>query len=350
MNEKTEQPTPKRLQDARKKGDVPHAKDASKAMLIWACAGYLLFSIAELTDTMLFMIEWAGAHANGPFREVLAAFLLLAGRELVMVLLPWLAIVILMSIFGELVTAGPVFAPEKVHINFQKMDVVANVKNLFSARNLIEALKSIIKVAVLTAIVWKLVHDNLGTLMLLAGVGIQPVVTGFGVLLKTLLLATALIFTAIAGIDMVIQRKLFSRQQMMTKDEVKRERKESDGAPEIRRERRRQHTEIVQGGGGRVRKPSVVVTNPTHLAVAVLYEQDETPLPIVLDKGAGLVAQAIVREARREGVPVIQHIPLARALVAQVEIDEPVPSHLFEMMIDVLKAVWEIAPAERRAP
>jgi len=347
MSEKTEQATPKRLVDARKKGDVAHAKDASKALMIWACAGYLLFSAGQLTDAMLFLIEWSGTHANGPFREVLAAFLRLALRELSLALLPWMLIVAVLAVFGELVTAGPVFAPEKMKFNFQKLDVVANVKNLFSARNLIEALKSVVKVLALTAIVWKLVHDNLGTLMLLAGSGIQPVTAGLGLLIKSLLLSTAFVFTVIAGFDWLIQRKLFARQQMMTKDEVKREHKESDGAPEIKGERRKLHREIVQGGGGGKRKPSLVVTNPTHLAVALLYEHGETPLPLVLAKGAGLHAQAIVRDARAEGIPIIQHIPLARALVAQVEVDEPVPEHLFELVIDVLKAVKEVAPAER---
>lgn len=347
MSEKTEQPTQKRLTDARKKGDVAHAKDASKALMVWACAGYLLFSAAQLTDAMLFLMEWAGTHANGPFREVLAAFLRLAVKELSVALLPWMLIVVVLAIFGDLITAGPVFAPEKMKFNFKKLDVVANVKNLFSARNLIEALKSMVKVAALTGIVWKLVHDNLGVLMLLAGSGIHPVTTGFGVLIKSLLLATAFVFTVIAGIDMLIQKKLFTRQQMMTKDEVKREHKESDGAPEIKSERRRFHQEIVRGGGGGKRKPSVVVTNPTHLAVALLYEHDETPLPVVLAKGAGLNAQAIVRDARAEGVPIVQHIPLARALVAQVQVDEAVPEHLFELVIDVLKAVKELAPAQR---
>lgn len=349
MNEKTEKPTPKRLTDARKKGDVAHAKDAAKALMIWACAGYLLFSASQLTDAMLFLIEWAGTHANGPFRDVLAAFLRLALKELSLALLPWLLIVIVLAVFGELMTAGPVFAPEKVKFNFQKLDIVANVKNLFSARNLIEALKSVIKVVALTAIVWKLVHDNLGALMLLAGSGIQPVTTGLGVLTKSLLLSTAFVFTVLAGFDMLVQRKLFARQQMMTKDEVKREHKESDGSPEIKGERRRLHREVVQGGGGGSgrRRPSVVVTNPTHLAVALLYEHGETPLPLVLAKGAGLQAQAIVRDARAEGIPIIQHIPLARALVAQVEVDEPVPEHLFELVIDVLKAVKEVAPPER---
>lgn len=135
----------------------------------------------------------------------------------------------------------------------------------------------------------------------------------------------------------------------MTKDEVKREHKESEGAPEIKGERRRFHHEIVNGPGGR-RKPTVVVTNPTHLAVALLYVQDDTPLPQVLAKGAGLNAQAIVAQARQDGVPIVQHIPLARALTAQVEVDGFVPAHLFELVIDVLKAVKEVAPPEPRQP
>lgn len=347
MSEKSEQPTKKRLTDAREKGDVAHSKDAAKALMIWVCAGYLLFSAKVLTDSILFMLEWSGAHANGPFREVLPAFLRMAVSQIIDVLLPWMLVVIVVGIFGEFMTAGPIFAPEKMKINFQKMDVIANVKNIFSARNAIEALKSIIKVVILTGLVWKLVHDNLGTLMLLAGAGIHPVMAGFGALMKSLLIATALVFTVVAGFDMVIQRKLFKRQQMMTKDEVKREHKESEGAPEIKGERRRLHQEIINGPGGGKRKPSVVVTNPTHLAVALLYVEDETPLPQVLAKGAGLNAQAIVAEARHEGVPIVQHIPLARALTAQVDVDDFVPAHLFELVIDVLKAVKDVAPAER---
>lgn len=349
MSEKTEQPTQKRLTDAREKGDVAHSKDAAKALMIWACAGYLLFSAKELIDSILFMLEWSGAQANGPFREVLPAFLRLAASQLIAVLLPWMLVVIVVGIFGEFMTAGPIFAPEKMKFSFQKMDVIANVKNIFTARNAIEGLKSIAKVLFLTGVVWKLVHDNLGTLMLLAGAGIHPVMAGFGLLMKSLLMSTAIVFTVIAGFDMIIQRRLFTRQQMMTKDEVKREHKESEGAPEIKSERRSFHQEIVNGPGGK-RKPSVVVTNPTHLAVALLYVEDETPLPQVLAKGAGLNAQAIVAEARREGVPIIQHIPLARALTAQVDVDDFVPAHLFELVIDVLKAVKDVAPAERPQP
>lgn len=352
MSEKTEQPTPKKLTDAREKGDVAHAKDAAKALMIWACGGYLLVSTKALTDALLFLIEWSGTHATGPFREVLAAFLRVVISQLAEILLPWIVIIIVVAIFGELVTAGPVFAPEKLKFSLRKLDMVTNAKEMFSARNAIEALKSVIKVVFLTGIVWKLLHDNLGTLMLLAGAGILPVLSGFGVLMKSLLLSTAFVFTVIAGFDMIIQRKLFKKQQMMTKDEVKREHKESEGTPEIKGERRRFHREIVNGsGGGKPRpRPSVVVTNPTHLAVALRYVPDETPLPQVLAKGAGLNAQAIVAEARRDGVPIVQHIPLARALTAQVDVDDFVPTHLFELVIDVLKAVKDLAPPEPHPP
>jgi type III secretion protein U len=344
-DEKTEQPTAKRLRDEHKKGNVPHSKDATSALLVWAGCTYLLMSSPRILSRLLALVDNVAISAYKPFRQV--AYMLLEEAETIFVetIVPWVGILVGASVLGGFLLSGPVLATEKLKLDFEKLDIVANLKNIFSANTLIEAIKSLLKVSILGAIVAYLVATNIQELVYIAGAGIHPLVIAVGVLLRALLTTTALTFTAIAAVDVLMQFKLHRRRLKMSKDEVKRESKESEGDPEIKGERRRLHQEIVDGGGMSVSQASAVVTNPTHLAVAIRYVQDETPVPQVIAKGAGLVARAIVEEARAAGVPIIEHVPLARALTAQVEVKGYVPLELFEMVIDVLKAVEALAPA-----
>ena len=348
-DQKTEQPTHKRLRDEHKKGNVPHSKDATSALLLWAGCTYLLLSFPRILTSLLAFIDNVAINAYKPFRQVAYPVLEAAGILLVEAIVPWVVILIGVSVLGGFLLSGPVLATEKLKIDFQKLDVVANLKNMFSANTLIEAIKSLLKVIILGAIVAYLVAKNIQELVHIAGAGIRPLVVAFGALLRTLLTTTALTFTAIAAVDVLLQFRLHRRRLKMSKDEVKRESKETEGAPEIKGERRRLYQEIVEGGGMDIAHASAVVTNPTHLAVAIRYVQDETPVPQVIAKGAGLVARAIVEEARAAGVPIIEHVPLARALTAQVAVKGYVPLELFEMVIDVLKAVEALAPTSGSA-
>jgi len=136
----------------------------------------------------------------------------------------------------------------------------------------------------------------------------------------------------------------------MSKEEVKQEYKEMEGDPHIKHKRKHLHQEMVMHGAtGQARKASVVVTNPTHLAVALYYEPDETPLPLVLAKGEGTLAEAMMQAAREAGVPVMQNIPLARALMAQAQPDQYIPSELIEPVAEVLRLVRKLA-AEQETP
>jgi type III secretion protein U len=132
----------------------------------------------------------------------------------------------------------------------------------------------------------------------------------------------------------------------MSKDEVKREYKEMEGDPHVKHHRKSVHREIMMEAGRQaVRRSSAVVTNPVHFAVALHYEDGVTPLPVVVAKGEGAMAYAIADEARDAGVPVVENVPLARALMADAELDDYVPAHLLDGVIEVLRAVREIGPA-----
>ncbi|HYD62317.1 MAG TPA: type III secretion system export apparatus subunit SctU [Noviherbaspirillum sp.] len=343
MSEKTEQPTHKKLRDARKKGDVPRSKDASKALLVWGLFGYLILFGDRIVTAMEALMQWSGENAYAPFPVVLPAFIDMAMQQLILAGLPVIGIVVLLGILGEVVITGPVFAVEKIKPGFDKLNVIGNVKNLFSMRNLIEALKSMIKVFALSYLLWDIIVSNIGPLMLVPAAGMPALNIALATLLKAVLITTALVFSVVAGIDILLQRQLYFRQQRMSKDEVKKEYKESEGNPEIKHARKGLHREIMMDSSrSAVRRASAVVVNPVHFAVAIRYEEDETPLPVVVAKGAGAYARMIVEEARYADVPVIQNIPLARGLMADAELDDYVPKHLLEATVEILRAVRDM--------
>ena len=156
-----------------------------------------------------------------------------------------------------------------------------------------------------------------------------------------------MVYVVIALADFGYQRFAYKKDLMMSKDEVKREYKESEGDPHIKGHRKHLHQELMMSGMvEKTRKASVVVTNPTHFAVALYYDDDKTPLPIVLAKGADLIAKRMIEIAREEGIPVMQNIPLARALYANAQLDQYIPSDLLEPVAEVLRVVRQVAQGQ----
>jgi type III secretion protein U len=346
MSEKTEAPTHKKLADARKKGDVAHSKDASKALLVCGLLGYLIVYGRSITDELIAMVDWAGVNAYAPYRSILPAFLEMFADKLIAILGPFLLIVILLATLGEVLHIGIIFAPEKIKPSFKKLDVVSNVKNIFSAKNALEAVKSVIKVVVLTWVLTIIIRDNIGTLMLLPASGMQALSAAFGTLLRFILIATVITFIIVGIADIFLQHILFNKEQKMTKDEVKREYKESEGDPHIKHHRKHLHQEIVDGPSHqRVKRASAVVVNPVHFAVALGYERSEDEVPLVLAKGAGKHARHIVAVARSAGIPIVQNVTLARILMSDAELDDYVPDHLVDAVIETLKAVRHMGAA-----
>ena len=345
MTEKTEQPTPKKLRDAREKGDVPQSKEVGKALLLLGFVIYLTISGKQIVSSISNMVRWAGNHAYAPFSVVLDNFLDMVMRELISSGIPFVIIIIFISVLAEILQAGVVFAPEKIKPSFKKLDVISNVKNLFSMKNLLEGCKSILKVLILTWILWRIIRDNIGPLILLPESGIHALGTAFATLLNNMLISSAIIFLIVALLDILLQRHLFFKQQRMSKDEVKKEYKENDGDPHIKQHRKELHKELLMEERKQaVRKSSAIVVNPIHFAVALRYEAEETALPVVMAKGEGAYARAIVEEATDAGVPIIQNIPLAHALMADAELDDYVPSHLLHAVVEVLQAVRDMRP------
>lgn len=343
MSEKTEQPTPQKIRKAREDGQVAHSKDTTQTVLVVALFGYMLGNAEALVRRLAGMILMPAGVLGMEFTQAVNALATQLLREAVWMLAPFLGIVIGLGLIAEMAQTGMNMSFKAMMPSGKKLDVVSNVKNMFSAKTLFEFLKSNIKIALLSVVVYVVLRNALPTLITLPGGGLTAVGVATGVLLKHMILYVSLGYVVLAAVDFLWQRKQYTKQLMMSKDEVIKEYKEAEGAPEIKHKRKELHRELLEDGEvGSAAQASVVVTNPTHYAVAIAYRAELTPLPIVLAMGENAKAHRIVAVARAAGVPVMQNIPLARALVATAQLNQYIPSELIEPVAEVLRLVREM--------
>ncbi|NMK50025.1 type III secretion system export apparatus subunit SctU [Achromobacter sp. Bel] len=342
--EKTEQPTSKKLREARQKGDVAHSKDFTQTLLVLALFGYMLGNAHGIAEALGRLILIPSTLVALPFERALPLALDAALREGVHLVLPFVLIVLIVGLFAEFLQVGVVLAFEKLKPSGKKLNVMENLKNMFAKKNLVELLKSVIKIAFLTVLVVLVVRDALPALMAVPHSGLAGLEAGVGGMMRTLVVNIAFAYVVISLADFVWQRMQYRKGLMMSKEDIKQEFKEMEGDPHIKHMRKHLHQEMVMHGAvENTRRASVLITNPTHLAIAVFYDPDETPLPVVLAKGEGALAEQMMRAAREAGVPVMQNIPLARSLMAAAQVEQFIPSELIEPVAEVLRLVRKMA-------
>ncbi|MEI2417108.1 type III secretion system export apparatus subunit SctU [Orrella sp. JC864] len=346
-SEKTEQPTAKRLRESREKGELAYSRDFTQTLLVLALFGYMLANAQGIAEALGRLALAPAQFAGQPFEQALGAALQFMLREAVALVLPFVLIVLAVGLFGDFLQVGVVLAFRKLVPSGQKLDVAANLKNIFSARNGVEFLKSCLKIVFLTVLVVLVVRDALPQLMLVPYSGLAGLQSALGGMLRVLLANVAVAYVVISLADFAWQRLQHRKSLMMSKEEVRREYKEMEGDPHIRQKRKHLHQEMaMQGAVHSARKATVIITNPTHLAVAIFYEPGQTPLPRVTAKGEGALAEEMMRAARQAGVPVMQNIPLARSLMNEAQVDQYIPSELIEPVAQVLRLVRKFAAEE----
>ncbi|NBQ90263.1 MAG: EscU/YscU/HrcU family type III secretion system export apparatus switch protein [Betaproteobacteria bacterium] len=338
MSEKTEQPSEKKIRDARKRGEVAKSKDFTQTALVVALFGYFIAAgraiVEDLSALMLLPMNYIGVEFHSAVALVAEEFLLQCAR----LLAPILLIVIAVGLFCEAIQTGLNISFEALKPSGKKLNPVSNAKNIFSQKSLVEFLKSAAKIAVIGAVLYNLVLDSLPLLMGLIHRDVSDLGLIMAEVLKTMIIYTGLAYGVIALADLAWQRHSYTKGLMMSKDEVKQEYKGMEGDPLIKSQRKQLHMEMMQNDAvTSARSASVVITNPTHLAIALRYDEDTTPLPILLAKGEGALATQMIEAAREAGVPVMQDVPLARALFEQGQADQYIPSDLIEPVAAVLR-------------
>lgn len=350
-SEKTEQPTDHRLRKAREDGQVAKSKDFTQVLMLGALFGYTLAASDDIVrEFAALMVAPARLHGVD-FRTALSILSEQALHSMLTLFGPYVLIVIVGGILAETSQTGVLFAFKALIPKGDKLNPASNLKQMLSLKNLVEFVKSSFKVVLLTLIVALVIRDALDALVKVPAAGIEAVGQALYDVLKTLLIQTFVAYLAIALADFAWQRHSYIKGLMMSMEEIKQEYKQLEGDPHVKGHRKELAKEIAMGEGvKKTAKASVVVTNPTHLAIALYYNEHETALPITLAKGEGAIAAAMVRVAREEGIPVMQNIPLARALMGSAQIDQYIPSELIEPVAEVLRALRRLAEQREEDP
>lgn len=359
--DKTEKPTPKKLEDARKKGDVSKSKEVTSTvgLMLWLALGALVLGYAVtrfgvLYESLFTTIGrgWATTGFAGAARAMGAESAELALMLVAMLLVPAAAV----GVLTDFLQIGPVLAFEKVSPKLDHMNPVEGMKRMFSIDNLIEVIKALAKTVLLFLVGWLIVKSALPQIVGLArSPDLPPQAIGALMWQLTLKLMawTVALFAMVSVLDVAYQRYSFTKKMRMSIRDIKQEIKEGEGDPHVKQHRRQAHQEWSQRNAAQAaRNASVLVVNPTHVAIAIDYDRETNPVPTIAAKGEDHVARAMREAAQEAGVPIVRNIPLARDLLARAEVGEIIPSDLFDIIAEVIlwaREVREQVDAQRRA-
>jgi type III secretion protein U len=349
--DKTEKPTPKKLEDARKKGDVAKSREVTSTvvLVLWLGIGALLLGyaasrLATLWDALFATIAhgWEGTGYAGAVRSIggmaLELGVLLVGAFLVPIAAA--------GLLADFLQTGAVLTFEKIKPKLENMNPVEGVKRMFSMDNLIEVLKALAKTALLFLLGWLVVKPELPQIVGLArSPTLAPQIIGLLIwdLTVKLLAWTIATFAMVSLLDAAYQRWSFTKKMRMSMRDIKQEMKESEGDPYIKQSRRQAAQEWQQRNNAQAaRNANVLVVNPTHVAIAIDYDRENSPVPTIAAKGEDHVARAMREAAEEAGVPIVRNIALARDLLARGEVGEIIPADLFEVIAEVILWAREV--------
>ena len=349
--EKTEEPTQKKLDDAKKKGQTSKSQDVNAAVGLVGLMICLIVMGEGMVDRMSKAIGLALDHGMRT-RSVedlwpIVAEMISTG---IATIAPLVAASVAFGVIASYAQIGFILTFEPLLPKFDKLNPAEGLKKLFSVRSIVDFLKMLAKAIALGAVLWVMIR---GMIPLLAGAAYASP-SGVGALawksMLKLLGAGCIVFIVVGPLDFGLQKWLFMRDQKMSKDEIKREHKENDGDPQLKGQRKQLAQEMATSPPEkRVPGSTVVVTNPTHYAVALHYAPGESALPIVVAKGVDAEAARIRAIAEKAHVPIVGNPPLARALY-KLQLDDPIPEEMFEAVASVLRWVSYLKTFSSQAP
>lgn len=344
-SQQTEEPTQKKLDDAREHGDVVKSTEvASFAVLAGGTLAIAMFgrsAAASFTSTFRGFLENSDQIAPDS-ASVMLLFKSL-GLTLGELIAPFLGVIIVFALAGHVLQSRPVFALDRIKPNFSKLSPASGLKRLFGLDGLTNLLKSAIKLALVGAVVWTTLWPMRGQLGALLDQTPVAIASDMTTIVIRILFAALAVLAVLAGIDYFLQRYRFLQRNRMSKQEVKEEFRRTEGDPavkakikQLRRERARRRMMAE------VPRATVVVTNPTHFAIALKYESGKMAAPICVAKGMDALALRIRKVAEEHDVPVVENPTLARALYASVDIDEAVPAEHYKAVAQVIGYVMRL--------
>jgi flagellar biosynthetic protein FlhB len=348
--EKTEEPTSKKKSDTRNEGKVAKSKEMSSGVELIMLFVILKFWVSYMGENFMalfgdiygrmsdFTTYWGGRIVTEDYRLLLNHVL----TKILIQVAPFFIAGVVVSIVINMLQFKFKIATKPLHPKFSKLNPVSGFKRLFSAEKLMELIKSIAKVILITYVVYKTIKGDWVYLMKFYDMSLNQAIEVIGTTVINLGLKISVIFMVIAFADLAYQRHKFHEDIKMTKQEVKDEYKNAEGDPQIKgklksKMREASRRRMMQN----VPKADVVITNPTHYAVALRYNPDEAPAPVVLAKGADYLALKIKEIAKENNIQIVENKPLARMLYANVDVDQQIPQELYQAVAEVLAMVYK---------
>ncbi len=351
--DRTEEPTSRRLLDARKEGQIARSMELPAAAVTISAVGLIFFMGGYLVNKLSERFA-AGFHFDR--KLVFSSNLLpaLFADELLqsfVLIIPIFILTVVVAIVSTGLTGGYNFSMQAVMPKASKLNPFSGLQRIFGPKAWVELGKAILKFVLVTGVVIAILNNNIHTLNLIGRMPIEPALQASGELLTKSALLITLSLLIIAMIDVPYQRWQFMKQMRMTKQQVKDEMRQSEGNPEIKGQIRRKQREMSNARMiDSVKNADVVITNPEHFAVALSYDPNGDSAPILLAKGTDEVAARIREEAQKHGIEIFQAAPLARALYFTTEIEHPVPEDLYYAVAQVIAYVFNLASITPGAP
>jgi len=344
-SQKTEDPTPKKLDEARKRGQIALSREVNNWVMIFAGTVLVMTlsgsTFSQLKDMMTVYIEQA--HALPQMPGGMSIVLGGAVKKVAMIMLLPFLLLMVAAFLGPFLQVGPLFAPEVIKPDISKISLMKGFARLFSLRSLVEFAKSLLKLAIVGTVAFVIISPYFDKFEHMVDMPLFMVLAELKYLVVRMLMGILIVLSIIAGSDMIYQRHEYNKKMRMSLQEVRDEYKQSEGDPHIKGKLRQLRMEKARKRMMQeVPNADVVITNPTHYSIALKYNPEESPAPIVIAKGIDEVALRIREIAKENNIVLYENRPLARALYDVVEIDEMIPTEHFKAVAEVISYVFKL--------
>lgn len=341
--EKTEQATPKKREEARKKGQVAKSRDVASVAVLLACLVFFWFGASGMVEKAMSLTRWLlaqSAQFNVDCNNIQSLSIGLI-YKISALLFPLFLTAFSIALLANYLQVGFVLSAESVQPKLSKIDPIKGFQKLFSIRSLVELAKNIFKISIVGFVVYMTARGEIENFIPLMEQSVWGILIYIGRVAFKIVLMVCLALIILAILDYIYQKWEFEKNLKMTKQEVKDESRQTEGDPLVKaRTRRLQRDMARKRMMASVPEADVVITNPTHLAVALRYDQADMFAPKVVAKGAGFIAENIKDIARKNNVPIVNNKPLARVLYKHVDVDEMIPANLYRAVAEVLAFVY----------
>ncbi|MBE6071769.1 MAG: fused FliR family export protein/FlhB family type III secretion system protein [Clostridium butyricum] len=342
---KTEEATPKKLSDAKKKGQVARSKDVNVAITMVVCT-FVVAAFSNILGRTLkeVTINFLSFEKFNSFNELMISnwmmtALINAGKIILIFAVP----ILIAGVVASILQTGFIFTKEPIKFSLGKLKPRNGFKQIFSKRSWLNLGKNIAVVIIVSYMAYDFIKDNYNDILAIYNLNFISIALEIKNLVVDIFKKICLVLIVIGATDFYFQKKLHKKEMRMTKQEVKDEYKNMEGDPKIKAKQKQKQREIgMQRMMQSVADATVVITNPTHLAIALKYEEGTSGAPIVVGKGADYIALKIKNIAKENDVPIIENKPLARLMYEKVEIDQEIPQDLYQGVAEILAVVMKL--------